>query len=69
MIEVAVILSAVDRHWPDFFIILVLWLAVLGNQTVATLIAVYGLFMSPWAGTGRCSSAAAHCCGSLSPTA
>jgi H+-transporting ATPase len=27
MIEVAVILSAVDRHWPDFFIILVLLLA------------------------------------------
>jgi H+-transporting ATPase len=27
MIEAAVILSAVDRHWPDFFIILVLLLA------------------------------------------
>jgi H+-transporting ATPase len=32
----------------------VLWIAVLGTQTVATLIAVYGLFMTPlgwgWAG-------------------
>ena len=32
----------------------ILWMAVLGTQTVATLIAVYGLFMSPlgwkWAG-------------------
>jgi len=27
MIETAVILSAIDRHWPDFFIILVLLLA------------------------------------------
>jgi H+-transporting ATPase len=27
MIEAAVILSAIDRHWPDFFIILVLLLA------------------------------------------
>ena len=27
MIEAAVILSAVDRHWPDFFIILILLLA------------------------------------------
>jgi H+-transporting ATPase len=27
MIEIAVILSGVDRHWPDFFIILVLLLA------------------------------------------
>ncbi len=27
MIEVAVVLSAIDRHWPDFFIILVLLLA------------------------------------------
>ena len=27
MIEVAVILSAIDRHWPDFFIILVLLVA------------------------------------------
>lgn len=27
MIEVAVILSAVAKHWPDFFIILVLLLA------------------------------------------
>jgi H+-transporting ATPase len=32
MIEAAVILSAVDRHWPDFFIILVLLLA---NAVVA----------------------------------
>jgi len=30
MIEVAVILSAVVRHWPDFFIILVLLLANAG---------------------------------------
>ncbi len=30
MIEVAVILSAIDRHWPDFFIILVLLLANAG---------------------------------------
>ena len=27
MIEIAVILSAVDKHWPDFFIILILLLA------------------------------------------
>ena len=27
MIEIAVVLSAIDRHWPDFFIILVLLLA------------------------------------------
>jgi len=32
MIEAAVILSAIDRHWPDFFIILVLLLA---NAVVA----------------------------------
>src|SRR5271169_5224371 len=31
MIEVAVVLSAVVRHWPDFFIILVLLLA---NATI-----------------------------------
>jgi H+-transporting ATPase len=37
MIEAAVILSGVVRHWP----------AVLGTQIVATLIAVYGLFMTP----------------------
>ena len=30
MIEAAVILSAVDRHWPDFFIILILLLANAG---------------------------------------
>jgi H+-transporting ATPase len=32
----------------------ILWMAVLGTQTIATLIAVYGLFMTPlgwkWAG-------------------
>jgi H+-transporting ATPase len=32
----------------------ILWIAVLGTQTIATLIAVYGLFMTPlgwkWAG-------------------
>jgi H+-transporting ATPase len=36
---------------------LILWVAVLGTQTIATLIAVYGLFMTPlgwrWAGFVR----------------
>jgi H+-transporting ATPase len=31
MIEAAVILSAVLKHWPDFFIILVLLLANAGS--------------------------------------
>ncbi len=31
MIEIAVVLSAVVRHWPDFFIILVLLVA---NATI-----------------------------------
>ena len=34
MIEIAVILSGVLRHWPDFIIILVLLLAVNGHRRV-----------------------------------
>ncbi|HUW53705.1 MAG TPA: hypothetical protein VMV99_09860 [Rhodanobacter sp.] len=36
----------------------VLWLAVLGTQIVATLIAVYGVFMTPLVWAGHCSSGA-----------
>jgi len=36
MIEIAVILSGVLRHWPDFIIILVLLLAVNGHRFLPT---------------------------------
>ena len=47
----------------------ILWGAVFGTQIAATLIAVYGLFMTPLAaGGGHCQFEAMRWCGSLSMT-
>ena len=46
----------------------ILWVAVLGTQAVATLIAVYGVSCRPWAGVWHCLSGAMPWRGSSSPT-
>jgi len=56
--------ARVDRSGP-FVPAKILWIAVLGTQIVATLIAVYGLFMTPlgWGWLGLCG--VMRCCGFL----